>query len=91
MTLDLHLPEGYTFEEASPDVDVDRSQRGARTFTLAGDSDRQVVNPITLSISSRYIVSVALLATVLVLGALLRFPTLLVANQWRARRNRKRG
>ena len=89
MFLTLRLPEGYTFEEASPDVTVDEAYRSARVLTLAGDAGTTVANPVLVSISNRYIVSVSLLASVLLLGAILRFPATLAwgrARAWRRAR-----
>lgn len=81
----LSLPEGYTYEYASPDVTLDPDQRSARTLTFARTAEGPVANPVAVSLSNRFMVSVALLATMLMTGALLRFPTLLVATRLRRR------
>ena len=77
------LPEGYTFEEASPDVVVARDLRGAEVMTLGKDADAPVLNPVALTLSNRFLVSTALLCAVLLVGAILRFPVLLATNYWR--------
>lgn len=80
------LPQGYTFEEASPEVTLDASHRQATTTTLARDALSTVANPVALTFSNRFVVSTAMLAIVLIAGAILRFVFTLVWN--RARRAR---
>ena len=91
MFLTLRLPEGYTFEEASPDVTVDEAYQSARVLTLAGDAETSVANPVLVSISNRYLVSASLLASVLLVGAILRFPATLVWGRARAWRRSRAG
>jgi len=86
LALTLHLPKGYTYEYASPDVEVDPGHGSASTVTLADSSSEAVRNPVAVSLSNRYLVAVALACTVLFAGALLRFPTMLVANRVGRRR-----
>lgn len=91
LELEMRLPEGFTIEYASPDVLVAGDLQSARTFALAGDADSSVENPVALSLSNRYLVSVALLLTVLLVGGVLRIPVLLVAHWLRpGRRARPR-
>lgn len=85
VVMTVRLPEGYTFEEASPDVRVAQDLREARIATLARDADDTVLNPVSLTLSNRFLVSVALLASVLLVGNILRFPVLLATNAWRRR------
>lgn len=81
LALTLHLPKGYTYEYASPDVTLDGARGSASTVTLADSSLQPVKNPVAVSLSNRYLVAVALLCAVLLAGALLRFPAMLVANR----------
>ncbi|HUR68543.1 MAG TPA: hypothetical protein VM370_04795 [Candidatus Thermoplasmatota archaeon] len=82
------LPEGFTFEEASPDVALANDLRGANVLTLGRDADAAVLNPVALTLSNRFIVSTAMLCTVLLAGAILRFPALLATNAIRRRLRR---
>lgn len=86
LTLRLRLPEGLTLEDASPDVRVDADLRGATTGAHAGDSDVEVASAVALTIGSRHAVALGLLAAVLVVGAALRVPAVLVANRLVRRR-----
>lgn len=86
LVLQVRLPKGYTFEDASPDVAVADRYQSALVLTLAGESAGEVSNPVLVAISNRYLVSVSLLAIVLLCGALLRPPALLVATRWRRRK-----
>lgn len=79
--LRLRLPEGFTFEEASPDVLVDDSLREAHAVALARESGETVPGPASVTLGSRYLVSVAMLGAVLLAGALVRVPAILVANR----------
>jgi hypothetical protein len=81
VALRLRLPEGFTFEEASPDVAVDGSLREARTYALARESDEEVGGTVAVTLGSRSLVAFAMLGAVLVAGALVRVPTLLAANR----------
>lgn len=86
LVLRLTLPQGYTFEDVSPDVRVEDRHRTALVFTLAGDAEGDVHNPVFVAISNRYLVSVSLLAVVVLLGVILRFPVTLAwgrARAWR--------
>lgn len=91
LDMTMRLPKGYTFEYASADVAVAPDLGGARTAVYARDSGEPVPNPVAISISNRYLVTVALLATVLLAGALLRLPVLIAANLLLVRRARKLG
>lgn len=77
------LPQGYTFEEASPDVLLDPGRREAEVLTLGREAGAPVVNPVSLTLSNRFLVSTALLAAVLLCGAILRLPVILGVNVWR--------
>lgn len=77
----VKLPLGYTIEYASPDVDVGDSRQTGDTMTLAGLSDEPLSNPVAISLSNRFLVTSALLVVVLLSGAILRFPTMLVAKR----------
>lgn len=79
----LHLPEGYTFEEASPDVALARNLREAQVVTLGKDATLPVLNPVSLTLSNRFLVSTAMLGAILLCGVILRFPILLAVNLWR--------
>ena len=79
----VKLPEGYTFEEASPDVIVENDRRGAQVMTLGKEAGAPVLNPVSLTLSNRFLVSTAMLGAVLLCGAILRFPVLLAVNYWR--------
>ena len=81
VSLRLRLPEGFTFEEASPDVTLDDTLREAETFALARESEREVGGAVAVTLSSRYHVALAMLGIVLALGAAVRVPTLLLANR----------
>lgn len=83
LDLVVQLPQGYTFEEASPDVSLDGARRQAATATLARDAFAEVANPVALTFSNRFVVSTAMLAVVLLVGAILRFPYTLVWNRMR--------
>lgn len=79
------VPDGYTIEEASPDVLVGADLREARVLTLGKDADDTVVNPVSLTLSNRYLVSTALLGAILLVGGIVRFPVILGVNAWRRR------
>lgn len=79
----LHLPKGYTYEYASPDVLVGPERDRATTVTLADAALSPVSNPVAVSLSNRFLVATALTGAVLLVGALLRFPTMLVATRLR--------
>lgn len=79
----VKLPQGYTFEEASPDVLVDPGRREAEVMTLGKEAGAPVLNPVSLTLSNRFLVSTAMLGAVLLTGAILRFPVLLAVNYWR--------
>lgn len=79
----VHLPDGYTFEEASPDVILGQDLREAEVLTLGKDASGTVLNPVSLTLSNRFLVSIALLGSVLLAGTILRFPILLGVNAWR--------
>lgn len=81
LTLALRLPEGLTFEAASPDVVVAPDLREARTAAHAGDSDVEVASAVALTVGSRHAVALGLLACVLLVGAVLRVPAILLANR----------
>lgn len=85
--LEVHvtLPDGFTFEEASPDVALGKDLRRAEVVTLGKDASGSVVNPVALTLSNRFLVSTAMLAGVLLVGTILRFPVLLAANAIRRR------
>lgn len=83
LRLTLRLPEGYTFEDASPDVSVGAGHREAATFALAGDSATAVANPVLVSISNRFLVCVSLLVATLLAGAILRVPATLAGSRLR--------
>lgn len=85
MDVTVTLPEGYTFEDASPDVDVADDLRMAQAATLGREASQEVLNPVALTLSNRFLVSTALLATILLVGAILRFPATLAANAMRRR------
>lgn len=82
------VPEGYTIEEASPDVLVGGDLREAQVLTLGKDADGKVLNPVSLTLSNRFLVSMALLAAVLLVGGIIRFPVILAVNAWRRRMRR---
>ncbi|MEA3201151.1 MAG: hypothetical protein QOE90_2579 [Thermoplasmata archaeon] len=84
--LTLHLPKGYTYEYASPDVTVDGGHGSATTVALADSSLVPVKDPVAVSLSNRYLVAVTMVAAVLLCGAALRFPVMLVANRVGRRR-----
>lgn len=84
----VQLPEGFTFEEASPDVAVARDLREAQVLTLGKDANDVVLNPVALTLSNRFLVSTAMLAGVLLLGTILRFPVMLATNYVRRKRSR---
>lgn len=86
--VNVRLPDGYTFEEASPDVVVADDLHQAQVATLARDASDAVLNPVSLTLSNRFLVSTALLGAVLLLGGVLRFPVLLATNAWRRRMRR---
>lgn len=79
--LTLRLPEGYTFEEASPEVRVDDALRSATTAAYARDSDAPVTSAAAVTLGSRTHVAFLLLGVVLVAGAALRVPAILLANR----------
>lgn len=81
----VKLPEGFTFEEASPDVALAPNLREANVLTLGRDANADVLNPVALTLSNRFIVSMAMLAGILLVGTLLRFPVLLAVNGIRRR------
>jgi hypothetical protein len=81
LDLTLHLPKGYTYEYASPDVRLDAGHGSASAVTLADASADPVRNPVAVSLSNRFLVAVALLGAVLLCGAVLRFPAMLVAGR----------
>lgn len=88
LTLALELPEGLTFESASPDVALAENMREARASAHAGDSDVEVASAVALTVGSRHAVALGLLAAVLAVGAVLRVPGILVANRLVRRRRR---
>lgn len=79
------MPKGYTIEEASPDVLVGSDLREAQVLTLGKDADGKVLNPVSLTLSNRFLVSTALLGVVLLAGGIIRFPVILAVNAWRRR------
>lgn len=90
LALSVALPQGYTFEEASPDVDLAADRRAAAASTFARHADGFVANPVALTFSNRFVVSTAMLAVVLICGAGLRFPITLLWNLVRRRRSAAR-
>ena len=88
LVVHVQLPEGFTFEEASPDVSLARDLREADVLTLGKDAETAVLNPVALTLSNRFIVSSAMLGAVLLTGAILRFPVLIATNAIRRRLRR---
>lgn len=85
VTLRIRLPEGLTFEEASPDVALEDGLRAARTSAYARDSETEVQSAVAVTLGSRAHVAFALLGLVLLGGVVVRVPACLVGN-WLARR-----
>lgn len=79
----LRLPQGYTFEDASPEVVLDPSRQLAETYAFAGASDVGVVNPVAVSLTNRFLVTMLLLGATLVVGLAVRVPVALLATRWR--------
>ncbi len=85
----MRLPQGYTFEYASADVGLSKDYSRATAATYARLAGQPVENPVAVSLSNRYLVTVTMLGAVFLVGFLLRAPTLIVSN-WTVARAAKR-
>lgn len=81
MILTVTLPEGYTIEYASPDVVVGPGAQYAETYVLARESSVALSNPVAVALSNRFLITVALFAGVILVGAVLRVPVVILANR----------